>query len=284
MTLSELKNNIITRLSPVVGTGEATAMSRIILEDVAGLRPVDTALYPHRIMLEETVSRVNNIVDRVIHGEPLQYILGTAVFHGLRLHVNNNVLIPRPETSALIDIIVEEMSRAEDMHFMDVGTGSGAIAVALAREFPFANITAIDISQKALEVAKNNSSELGLAKNITFEQRDILNQGLPVGHYDVIVSNPPYVTEQEKSKMDNRVLLYEPGIALFVPNDKPLLFYEAISRNAIRVLKPKGRLFFEINPMFSTQLSSLLYSLGYDNVNVIKDFAGKNRYITAHMP
>ncbi|MCH5219957.1 MAG: peptide chain release factor N(5)-glutamine methyltransferase [Muribaculaceae bacterium] len=281
MRLSELKKDIENRLTPAVGNKEAEAVTRIILEDTLGINRVNIALYPDREVTDDTVMSVNRMTDRVIQGEPLQYILGYADFHGLRLKVDSSVLIPRPETSALVDLVVDTLAHAKDKRLLDVGTGSGAIAIALARELPFADITAVDISSDALTVAKSNAHQNGVEKYINFKYCDILNDPLPGDDYDAVVSNPPYVAEHEKTGMDNRVLDYEPHTALFVPDKDPLLFYREIAQKAFDKLKTGGYIFFEINPLYHKQLEQLISSLGYTDITVSRDFCGRTRFLQA---
>lgn len=280
MTLHDLKVKIIDQLSPVVGKTESSAMARIIVEDVLGIDFIKTITDSNREIEDETYNKVNSICRRIIAGEPLQYIIGSTVFHGLRLNVRPGVLIPRPETSALVDIVIDAVKDNPDLRILDVCTGSGAIAVSLGRSLSFPHITAMDISAEALLIAKENVANLGL-KNIKLLQSDILADGLPGGEYDIVISNPPYVLESERKDIDRRVIDYEPQIALFVPDNNPLVFYKKIAADAFNLLKTGGLIFFEINPTQAGAIKKLLSNLGYKDVECRRDFAGRYRYAIA---
>lgn len=280
MTIGELKKYLIQKLSDAVGISEAQAMTRVIFEDVIGVDWVSTAVNPDRAIEDETLRKVDEVANEVLNGRPLQYVIGSAMFQGMRFTVNPSVLIPRPETSGLVDWIVDTLESAKDLSIIDVGTGSGAIAIALARRLPYSCVTAIDISQQALDIANVNIRNLK-ASNVKTRQWDILTNSFPQGMYDVVVSNPPYVLESEKANMDARVLDYEPATALFVPDGNPILFYRAIAEAALKQLNPKGWVFFEINPSQVKNLVTLMESLGFDEVEAQRDFAGRYRYLKA---
>lgn len=277
MTTTQTRRHITERLTPVVGAGEACAMADIIMADVVGVSPVDIAVNPNREITTESLDHINTIVSRVVEGEPLQYILGRETFHGLQLFVSPGVLIPRPETSQLVDIIVDNSAESCDLRVLDVCCGSGCIAVALGRALRFPVITAVDISDDALKVTEINAKALRV--KVAVEKRDVLKNGLPEGTYDIIVSNPPYVDESESKFMDRRVLDYEPALALFVPDNDPLLFYRAIANDAISHLAPGGTLYFEINPRHADDLMAMLRGLGFCNLTKLRDFEGRYRFI-----
>ncbi len=195
--------------------------------------------------------------------------------------VNRNVLIPRQETEELVDMIVNENKRS-DLRVLDIGTGSGAIAVALCRNLRFPRVTAIDISDKALEVAGENARRLHA--NVFLRQKDIFTYMPPEDSYDIIVSNPPYIPEEEKAGMERNVLDHEPALALFVPDSAPLLYYSRISEVAIRALAPGGLLYLEINPRFADALREMLQKEGFVNVNIINDISRRQRFIKAERP
>lgn len=280
MTIGELKKYLTQKLSDAVGISEAQAMTRIIFEDVIGVDWVNTAVNPDRAIEDETLRKVDEVANEVLNGRPLQYIIGSAMFQGMRFTVNPSVLIPRPETSGLVDWIVNTLGTTKDLSIIDVGTGSGAIAIALARRLPYSCVTAIDISQQALDIANVNIRNLK-ASNVKTRQWDILTNSFPQGMYDVVVSNPPYVLESEKANMEARVLDYEPATALFVPDGNPILFYRAIAEAASHQLNPKGWVFFEINPSQVKNLVTLMESFGFDEVEAQRDFAGRYRYLKA---
>lgn len=230
-------------------------------------------------MLQEKFDR---LVKRLLDNEPLQYILGTADFHGLKLKVTPDVLIPRPETSQLVDMIVDRMGSRSDLRVLDIGTGSGAIAIALGRSLPFASVEAIDISDKALAVAEANARDLKV--KVKFSQADILKSSLPSDTYDIIVSNPPYITESEKKDMEPNVLLHEPSTALFVSDSDPLVFYRRITALAAKSLRKGGLLAFEINREYGRQTLQLLVDEGLERVELYKDSFGNDRFVLGYRP
>ena len=256
---------------------EIKAFTRIILEHVCGLD------YTARILMRENTidprcnGLITEIVDRLKKYEPIQYILGETEFFGLKLKVNQAVLIPRPETEELVQWIAETEIPA-DSRILDVGTGSGCIALAVKKQFPDATVSAVDISVHALETARKNGEINNL--NVNFFQADILtweNSGWEI--YDLIVSNPPYVRESEKEAMFPNVLKYEPESALFVSDSDPLLFYRRIAEFAQKLLNETGWLFFEINEKSGMQTAQLLEKKGFRAIEIKKDLFGKERMI-----
>lgn len=283
LTLHECADNATGRLLAVYPAGEARWMVRIIFEQLKGWSQTDMAIRADQEVSEYIAGKVDDVVARLLRHEPIQYIFGETHFYGLTLKVTPDVLIPRPETEELVDIIVADNSGRSDLAVMDMCTGSGCIAVALARNLPFSAVTAVDISEKALAVAKENAV---LTKTkIDFIKADVLSlkpTGCP--KFDIIVSNPPYIAESEKADMDPNVLDHEPPLALFVPDSDPLKFYRAISRYAGKALHPGGYLYFEINPLFSSELVSMLKSDGWDNIDLLPDMQKKMRFIRAIQP
>lgn len=283
MTLDELHRECVATLSRALGDGEGRAAADIIFEDVRGMNRTAMALYGHRTVEDFTVSRIRDIVTSIVAGTPVQYAVGTARFCGLDFKVTPAVLIPRPETEWLVDRITDDAAGRRDLRVLDCGTGSGCIAVALARALPFARVSAIDISDDALAVARENAAKAGT--HITFSHCDILALKAPEAPlYDIIVSNPPYIAESERTSMDPRVYDREPSQALFVPDSNPLVFYRAIASYALHALTPGGRLYFEINPLFAADIRRMLASEGFDDIDVCRDFAGKLRYAVATKP
>lgn len=282
MTIRQLVQDTVNRLTPHYAAAEARAMAEIAIEHIKGWIRVDFAIHSDEEASEFVVSKMNEIVDKLLIDEPLQYILGVADFHGLELKVTPSTLIPRPETSQLVDMIADRVGDRPDLDVLDIGTGSGAIAISLARTLKFPNVEAIDVSDDALAVARQNAKTL--KANVNFSRRDILTSQLPESAYDVIVSNPPYVTESERPTLDANVSLYEPESALFVPDSDPLLFYRRISSLAVDALRPGGLLAFEINSRFGKEMQSLVKSFGFDNVSVTKDFRGNDRFLFADKP
>jgi release factor glutamine methyltransferase len=216
-------------------------------------------------------------LQRLAGGEPLQYVLGYTPFCGLQFKVNNSVLIPRPETAELVEWVL--MSVKDNVKVIDIGTGSGCIAITLSHNLKNAVIDACDISDAALRVAVENNSLN--ATNVNFHQRDILTNKDSGTKYDVIVSNPPYITNSEKADMEDTVLDYEPHTALFVADSDPLIFYREIANFGKQNLNKDGMVFFEINPLFAEQTIIMLENAGYQNIELRKDIFGKNRMIKA---
>lgn len=281
MTLQEKARAVVHRLEPLMGIGEARATVRIILEHIYGWKPVDIAIRLDNEISDFRSRQIDDIVDRLALGEPLQYILGSARFYGLDFSVTPDVLIPRPETEEMVDAILR-VNTASDLRVLDIGTGSGCVAIALARNLRFPVITAIDVSEKALKVAAANAA--ALRTNIRFEHADVRTYNPPADSFDIIVSNPPYVAESERDLMEARVVAHEPGLALFVPDSDPLLFYRPIAALAARALVPGGRLYLEINPRFAADVARLAADAGLCDVEIIRDIHGRNRFVCAQHP
>ncbi|MDE5608311.1 MAG: peptide chain release factor N(5)-glutamine methyltransferase [Muribaculaceae bacterium] len=282
LTVAALKSSLTALLAAKYGTREANAMVRMMIEEVMGWSAVDIALRSDYVLNEATAGRLQAIAGRVYDGEPIQYVLGVASFHGLRFKVTPATLIPRPETSELVDIIADEAAGRKDLRILDCGTGSGCIAIALARALPFSRVTGIDISDDALAVARDNAS--ALKADVSFRNADILalnDADTPL--YDIIVSNPPYIAEHEREGMEANVLDYEPHSALFVPDDDPLRFYTAIGSYGLSALAPGGRLYFEINPLYADRLRKDIGGMGYRDVEIMRDMYGRKRFLTARL-
>ena len=282
MTVRDLRRAAVAALIPLYGRGEAEWMTRLTLEYVTGWSRVDLLVDADKELGEVRVEAVKNIVARLLKHEPLQYILGYEDFMGLKIKVSPSVLIPRPETQELVNIIIDREAKASDLSVLDAGTGSGAIAVALSRNLRFARVMAIDNSYAALEVARSNAERLRTP--VTFVNADMLSlASLPGEPFDIIVSNPPYVLDSERAEMSANVLGHEPSVALFVPDSDPLRFYLALARYAAAGgLKPDGRLYFECNPLTIGVLSSQL-EVDFDEVEAIRDSFGRKRFIIASL-
>ena len=254
-------------------------MIRVICEDVFNYDQVDVALRQKSELPEFAQERIADIITRLQRHEPLQYIVGSARFHGHKFKVTPATLIPRPETAQLVDMIVDE-NTAPDLRVLDMGTGSGCIAISLARALKFPQVDALDISRDALAVARENAQALKV--KVRFFESDMLAPQ-PDGRYNIIVSNPPYICWSERESMDRNVKDYEPGQALFVPDNDPLLFYKAIAPYAARSLEHGGRLYLEINQRFGNEIKRLLEDNGFDEVRIIEDSFGKVRFAAAVM-
>lgn len=281
MTYKEFHRKTQNELSAIYDEQESENITFILMEDATGysrskLRSLDREEIP-----ETFVFRVYKYLHGLMQHQPVQYALGYTWFYKHKFSVNPSVLIPRRETEELVYRIIKEC-RGRKVSILDIGTGSGCIAVSLQLEIPDAEITAIDISGEALETAKKNASDLN-ADKICFDKMDILNESdwSKLGKYDVVVSNPPYITEKEKADMHNNVLLHEPHQALFVNNGDPLQFYKAIAKFAQTHLKKGGHVFFECNEIYAAHVAALLENMSYGQVTTHADMQGKPRIINA---
>ncbi|KAA6350377.1 Release factor glutamine methyltransferase [termite gut metagenome] len=264
-------------LESIYSPQEIKSLILIICRDI--LRLTITDIYLHRDMdlSGEKWKELENTVERLRKQEPIQYIRGYADFFGMSFQVTPGVLIPRPETEELVEMITKENQGA--FRILDMGTGSGCIAISLAKHFPQATITAWDISEEALTIARENNNRLGTT--VSFYNRNILDISSCEEEYDLIVSNPPYITEAEKAEIEARITNWEPGIALFVPNDDPLRFYRHIALSGRKLLSNKGKLYLEINQAYSEETAETLRKLGYGKIRITKDLLGKDRFVTA---
>lgn len=277
-TIQKIKDT----LSPLYSKGEIQNIIRIIFENLKNYSQVDIIMNRDEILSDYIKQKIDVILKRLLNREPIQYIFSEAYFQGMTLKVSPDTLIPRPETEELVDIIIKENNHS-DLRILDIGTGSGAIAIALARALRFPVVDAIDISSRAIDIAKENA--ISLKVKINFMIKDILSiENPPENIYDIIVSNPPYITNEEKTSMEVNVLDYEPHSALFVPDNEPLLFYTAISSYAKQALKPGGRIYFEINNKFGKETANLLSDCGFTSVNITKDMYGLDRFVSAIKP
>lgn len=278
-TISEIRLQTTERLKAVWPAEEAAALASAIISEYTGMGRAAQMAFGDRVPDAGAAARIENAVTRAAAGEPLQYILGYADFCGHRIEVAPGVLIPRPETEEMTMMIISE-NRGFTGTVTDLCTGSGCIAIAIGLAFPDASVTATDLSGKALEIARRNISRTGAA--VTLIRADIINDDpslVPLSN--IIVSNPPYVTMQEKVSMHVNVLDHEPHEALFVSDDNPLLFYRAIAAVAESRLMPEGTLWLEVNENYSQETAALLSSSLYSEVQVIRDIRGKERFIKA---
>ena len=270
--------NYVQRLQQTYPPGEARALYRMVMEMRFGLSQTDLMLGKDTLLSANDRNKLEEIIQRLMQKEPVQYILGQAEFCGHIFHVAPGVLIPRPETAELVQWILSTMPSPDRpfCRLLDVGTGSGCIAISLSLEgFP---VTASDISPESLAIAQKNAEFL--QAKIDFVSEDILHSRHNNNEkWQLIVSNPPYICEREKADMDDNVLLYEPHLALFVPNDNPLLFYRAIAEYAQSHLAPSGMLFFEINQIYGNELISMLSEMKFDDIELRQDQFGNPRFI-----
>lgn len=266
------------RLHGYYPDSEIVSIAKLLLTQVFGMSVIELYAGKDNSFSANEQKQLDDILIRLQKYEPVQYIIGVEDFYGLTFEVDPNVLIPRPETEELIDWIVQE-NKSAGLRVLDVGTGSGCIAVSLAKNLEDAEVTAWDISEGALRVAVRNCRRNGV--DVRLEQKDILQLSSSDRQFDVIVSNPPYIAMKEKADMEANVLDWEPGLALFVPDEKPLLFYRKISELGLEMLKPGGRLFFEINRAYGKQVVQMMSALGYRNVELKKDISQNDRMIKA---
>ncbi|MBP1617968.1 MAG: prmC [Bacteroidetes bacterium] len=267
------------KLRGIYPENEIHSLFRILLEEISGMQAAFFLSDKSKQLNEQQEKRLDDILSRLQKSEPLQYIIGETEFYGLQFSVSPDVLIPRPETEELVDWVVQEY-RFKPVHILDIGTGSGCIAVALAKLLPLAAVEAWDVSAEALAMAEKNAGRNGV--DVAFQQVDVLSvnkdRGFPL---DIIVSNPPYVLDSEKKDMHRNVLEHEPHLALFVEDDDPLLFYRKIAQFGKQSLKPFGTLFYEINAAKGQETVELLTDLGYRDVELRRDLSGNDRMVKA---
>ena len=277
MTLKELKDYFYGELSSLYPEEEVQSFFVILLDHLLGYSRLDSVVRSSEIISEEHMADFNNAVSRLQQHEPIQYITGTTLFYDLPFKVNRHTLIPRPETEELVAWIIEDAKKKKSLEILDIGTGSGCIAVSLAKNLENSRVSALDISSETIDVAQANAHVNDV--EVVFIQKDILQESTMSESYDIIVSNPPYVRELEKKEMAQNVLGYEPELALFVSNEDPLVFYRKITQFAKDHLKVGGFLFFEINEYLSKEMTVLLSSNGFRDIVVRKDIFGKDRMV-----
>lgn len=276
--MNRITTYIRQSLKDVYPPEELKALSMLICCDMLGFDALDIYMGKDIILSECKQRELENIIFRLQKNEPIQYIRGFAEFCGRRFKVAPGVLIPRPETAELVELIVKENPDAR--HLLDIGTGSGCIAISLDKNLPNAKVEAWDVSEDALAIARENNESLDA--RVSFRQTDVLADELErEPSFDVIVSNPPYVTEAEKQDMEANVLEWEPELALFVPDEDPLRFYRRIAMLGRELLVEGGKIYFEINQAYGRETTHMLEMNQYHDVRVIRDIFGKERIVTA---
>jgi release factor glutamine methyltransferase len=283
MKIKEYKGDFIKALLPFYDEMEAESFFYLLLENKHQLRRIDLALDVDSVFSENEILNWNAILEKLKIQIPIQYIIGTTHFYGLEFFVDENVLIPRPETEELVDWIVKlnsKLSKKKNLKILDIGTGSGCIAVSLAKNIPNSEVFAIDVSENALAIAKKNAILNKVP--VTFLHKNILETKDLSQKFDIIVSNPPYVRNLEKAEIKPNVLDNEPHLALFVPDNDPLIFYKKIAELAAANLNPNGQLFFEINQYLGKETQELLESIGLKNIELRKDIYGNDRMIACN--
>jgi release factor glutamine methyltransferase len=291
-SLRSYYQNFVNQLQTIYEASEAESIANIVFEEILYIKKQHIFFLDKQINDGE-IEQLNFILGKLLKHEPVQYVLGIADFFGFRFKVDNNVLIPRRETEELVDLIIKDVRNTKpesgsqavnEINILDIGTGSGCIAISLKKNLPFAQLTAIDISKEAIKVASENAF---LNKvSIDLIEADILNSQLSIpiaigtnSQFNIIVSNPPYITVEEKNKMLKNVLEFEPHTALFITNNDPLQFYKAIADFAKKYLKENGKLYFEINESFGIEVKEMLEIKDFTQVEIIKDMQGKERIV-----
>jgi release factor glutamine methyltransferase len=284
MKIKEYKNQFTQELKPIYDEGEIESFFYLILENKHQLKRIDLALNPDLEFSESELPIWNIILEQLKEEIPIQYILGETHFYGLDFEVNSNVLIPRPETEELVYWIIsnnQAIEQSNNPKILDIGTGSGCIAISLAKNISNAQVFAIDVSEDALATAKRNAKRNDV--EVTFLQKNILKTDDLQQQFDIIVSNPPYVRNLEKKEIKKNVLDNEPHLALFVDDNDALLFYRKIAQLAQKNLSQNGKLYFEINQYLGKDMIDLLQKMNFKNVELRKDIYGNDRMISCKL-
>lgn len=282
MTIRDAKQAIIAAIEPIYDNREAVNIATMMMEELTGLSKMDQFLQKQSPLSKESTSKLNYAIERLSKGEPIQYIIGKAWFMELAFIVNSHTLIPRPETEELVDALIKYLKAADyqNVQILEIGSGSGCIPIAIAKYYPNATITSVDISPDALDVAKKNAHQNGVI--INWKQMNFLakEEWDKLGEFDIIISNPPYIRKAEAAIMHTNVLAFEPHTALFVEDNDPLIFYKAILGFCENHLTKKGAVFLEINESLGKETAAL-FKPSY-RVEINKDMQGKERIIIAY--
>jgi release factor glutamine methyltransferase len=278
-SIKDYRSIFIEKLQPIYDTVEAESFFYLILEFKMKMNRIDLALQPDSKLMDEQLAEWDFLLQQLLQEVPIQYLLGRTHFYGLEFEVDENVLIPRPETEELVDWIVSDakVQLSKELNIIDIGTGSGCIAISLSKNIPQAQVAAVDVSEKAIEIARKNAELNSVA--VTFIRQNILEAEDLNMQLDIIVSNPPYVRNLEKGEIKRNVLEHEPHLALFVDDNDALLFYRKIATLAQKNLKDNGKLYFEINQYLGKETVALLEDLGFENITLRKDIYGNDRMI-----
>ena len=283
MTIQQSYKQLLFQLYEMYGDREAANIADIVIENITGFKKVDRLINKQFPLNEEQLQLLNDYTNELLKHKPVQYVLNEVWFAGMKLYVDENVLIPRPETEELVEWIVKTVAsrKSQVASILDIGTGSGCIPVALKKKLLSVEVHALDISEEALTVAKRNA--VTQQTEINFHLLNILDRNLwkQLPKFDIIVSNPPYVTQGEASSMQKNVLQYEPHLALFVDDEDAMKFYKAIAEFGLKHLNNNGQIFFEINEMMGKQICDLLNQYRYLNIELKKDLQNKDRMIKA---
>ena len=287
MTVHDAYRQLSITLQTIYERREANQVAGFVIESLTGFNNSQRIVHKDVLFTRQQQTNFHLIVMELLDQKPVQYVLQEAHWHGMKLYVDEHVLIPRPETEELVSWCIESIKEkfpVEDCTAFDIGTGSGCIAIAIKKALPSVKVSAADISEDALQVAAQNAEEQGT--DISFYKNNILDekQWKEISSFHCIISNPPYITEGETASMSRNVLQFEPHLALFVPDNNPLLFYDAISSFGLQHLHNGGLLFFEINESFGSEVANLLSTKGYANVELRKDMQGKDRMVRGEQP
>lgn len=278
MILKDLKRYIESELCNLYNPYESESIAYIIIEHIFSYDKTSIILNYRNYVDEKSLISVDNILERLLKHEPIQYIIEKTEFYGLEFKLNYFTLIPRQETELLVHNIIQFNKNKEEINILDIGTGSGCIAISLAKNISKSSVTAVDISEEAIQIASENAKQN--QTEVHFVKLDILNINEPINEkFDIIASNPPYVTEDEKMQIKKNVLNFEPHNALFVSNENPLIFYKKIISEAKNLLNPTGQLWFEINEKFGNDVALIMKNNGFDKIEIIKDFSNKQRIV-----
>lgn len=279
MNYSQIKKIFHQQLKEIYIENEIDSLFFIALEYVTSISKIEYILQKEEEISEEKLIELKFILEELTKNKPIQYITKNAYFYGLNFYVNEKVLIPRQETNELVDWVLMSVTHSKPIKILDIGTGSGCIAITLKKNLPLSEVFAIDISNEAIQVAQKNANNNEV--EINFLQKNILEINDLKSNFDIIISNPPYVRELEKLEMAPNVLDNEPHLALFVPDNNPLLFYEKITEIALKNLTKDGMLFFEINQYLSEETKKMIENKGFKNVTLRKDLQENYRMILA---
>ncbi|WP_158266978.1 peptide chain release factor N(5)-glutamine methyltransferase [Chitinophaga niastensis] len=279
MTIQTAFTYITGTISELYDEREAANIAHIIMEHLTGMSKLDRIVHKTKILSPDQNNRLKLAIEALQRQEPVQYITGSSWFYGMELMVNKDVLIPRPETEELVEWMVHDAAHRHRLQLLDIGTGSGCIPLALKKALPDAQVSAIDVSEGALHVARTNASRLRLEVNFIHMDALDAQQVATLPEFDMIVSNPPYITQSEQTSMQERVWGYEPSLALFVPDNDALLFYRHITILAKSKLQPGGALYFEINEALGKEVVALMEEHGFQQVTLKQDMFGKDRMV-----
>ena len=277
MILKSLRTYFNNALLGYYPDTEIESFFNLLSEHILRMKRIDISQNLYAVVSGKKYDKFQIAINRLQKYEPIQYILGDTEFYGLIFKVNHSVLIPRPETEELVAWIIDDFKNKKDISILDIGTGSGCIAISLAKNLPNTKVYALDVSTEALKIAKQNADSNDV--EIEFIEADILDWDFGEMQFDVIVSNPPYVRELEKESMSANVIDHEPHLALFVKDDDALLFYRNITKSSTKLLKPKGTLYFEINESLGAETKQLLLDSNFLDVTLKQDVFGKNRMV-----